>query len=110
MSNWLFLAAAILAEVIATSSLKATQGLTRLWPSLIVVIGYGAAFYFLSLTLRTIPIGVAYAVWSGLGVVLVTLVALVIYGQKLDMAAVLGIGLIVAGVIVLNLFSKTTTH
>ncbi len=110
MSNWLFLAAAILAEVIATSSLKATQGFTRLWPSLIVVIGYGAAFYFLSLTLRTIPIGVAYAVWSGLGVVLVTLVALVIYGQKLDMAAVLGIGLIVAGVIVLNLFSKTTTH
>lgn len=110
MKNWLFLLVAIVAEVVATSLLKAAEGFTRLWPSLAVVTGYAIAFYFLSLTLRSIPVGVAYAVWSGLGIVLVTLVAWLAYGQKLDAGAIAGIGLIVAGVVVLNLFSRATPH
>lgn len=110
MQNWIFLSAAIVAEVIATSSLKASEGFTRLWPSLIVLVGYAAAFYLLALTLRTIPVGVAYAVWSGAGVVLVTLVAWLIYGQKLDPPALIGIAFIVTGVMILNLFSEAGTH
>lgn len=110
MQNWIFLSAAIVAEVIATSSLKASEGFTRLWPSLIVVVGYAAAFYLLALTLRTIPVGVTYAVWSGAGVVLVTLVAWLIYGQKLDLPTLIGIAFIVTGVMILNLFSKAGTH
>jgi small multidrug resistance pump len=107
MKSWAYLLVAILAEVIATSSLKATDGFTRPWPSVVVVAGYCAAFYFLSLTLRTIPVGVAYAVWSGIGVALVTLAGFLLYGQRLDAAGLAGIALIVAGVIVLNLFSRT---
>lgn len=107
MRTWGFLLVAIVAEVVATSSLKASEAFTRLGPSLVVVLGYGAAFYFLSLTLRTLPVGVAYAIWSGLGVVLITLAAWLLYGQRLDLPGVLGIGLIAAGVAVLNLFSKT---
>ncbi len=110
MKNWLYLAVAILAEVIATSSLRASDGFTRLWPSLLVVTGYGVAFYFLSLTLRAIPVGIAYAVWSGVGIVLVSLIAWIGFGQKLDAPAVLGIGLIISGVVVLNLFSKSAAH
>lgn len=110
MKNWLFLLVAILAEVAATSLLKLSEGFTRLWPSLAVVAGYGLAFYFLSLTLRSIPVGVAYAVWSGLGIVLVTLVAWFAYGQRLDAAGIVGIALIVAGVLVLNLFSRSAAH
>ena len=110
MKNWLFLSVAILAEVVATSALKASEGFTRLWPSLLVVTGYGTAFFFLSLTLRTIPIGIAYAVWSGVGVVLIALVAWLFYGQRLDAPALAGMGLIVAGVIVINAFSRTTGH
>lgn len=108
MNNWIFLALAIVAEVIATSSLKAADGFTKLGPSLAVVAGYGLAFYFLSLTLRTIPVGVAYAIWSGFGTVLVSLIAWWTFGQKLDIAAVVGIGLIMSGVAVLNLFSSST--
>ena len=108
MKNWLFLGAAIMAEVAATSALKASEGFTRLWPSVVVVLGYGIAFYCLSLTLRTIPVGVAYAIWSGLGVVLVALLSWWLFGQKLDLAALLGMGLIVAGVLVMNLFSSST--
>lgn len=110
MKNWLFLSLAILAEVAATSSLKASEGFTRLWPSLVVVAGYGLAFYFLSLTLRTIPVGVAYAVWSGAGIALIVLIGWLAFGQKLDAAGILGIALIVAGVLVLNVFSKTPAH
>lgn len=110
MKNWLFLAVAILSEVMATSALKSSEGFTRLAPSLIVVAGYAAAFYFLSLTLKSIPIGVAYAVWSGLGVVLVTAIAWVFHGQKLDMWGFVGIGLIISGVSVLNLLSKASAH
>jgi small multidrug resistance pump len=108
--NWLYLAIAIISEVIATSALKASMGFTRIFPSVIVVIGYSAAFYFLSLTLRTIPVGIAYAVWSGAGVVLISLAGLIIYGQKLDLAAISGILLIVVGVIVINIFSKSVGH
>ena len=108
--NWLYLAIAIVSEVIATSALKAAEGFTRWVPSLVVVVGYASAFYFLSLTLRSIPLGVAYAIWSGVGVVLVSLVGWLLYRQSLDAAALIGIGLIVAGVLVLNLFSKVVVH
>jgi small multidrug resistance pump len=108
--NWLFLSIAIVAEVIATSALKAADGFTRLGPSLVVIAGYGIAFYFLSLALRGIPVGVAYAVWSGVGIVLISVIGWLAFGQRLDAAAVLGIGLIMAGVIVLNVFSRTSIH
>ena len=108
--NWLYLAIAILSEVVATSALKASAGFTRLYPSISVVGGYALAFYFLSLTLRVIPVGIAYAIWSGVGVVLVCLLGWLVYGQKLDIAAGVGIALIVAGVVVLNAFSTTSSH
>lgn len=107
--NWFYLAIAIIAEVIATSFLKSSEGFTRLFPSLIVAIGYSAAFFFLSLTLRTIPIGIAYGIWSGVGIVLVTGIAWVAFNQKLDVAGLLGILLIIAGVVVIKVFSKTVT-
>jgi small multidrug resistance pump len=110
MKQWAFLFLAIVSEVIATSALKSTQEFTRLLPSIIVVIGYVSAFYFLTLTLRTIPIGIAYAIWSGVGVALIALVGWLIYGQTLDMPAFVGIALIVCGVVVLNVFSKALPH
>lgn len=105
-----YLAIAIIAEVIATSALKASEGFTKVVPSLIVIVGYGAAFYFLTHVLKTIPVGVTYAIWSGLGILLVTLASIILYKQTLDFPAVLGMGLIVAGVIVINVFSKTVGH
>lgn len=108
MNNWVYLGLAIFSEVVATASLKSTEGFTRLVPSIVVLVGYSAAFYFLSLTLDTIPIGVAYAVWSGVGVATITLVSFVVYDQKIDAAGLLGIGLIVAGVVVLRLFSEAS--
>lgn len=108
MNNWVYLGLAIFSEVVATASLKSTEGFTRLVPSIVVLVGYSAAFYFLSLTLDTIPIGVAYAVWSGVGVATITLVSFVLYDQKIDAAGLVGIGLIVAGVVVLRLFSEVS--
>ena len=105
MGYW-YLTIAIIAEVLATSALKESQGFFRLVPSLVVVAGYGASFYFLSLVLQSIPIGVAYALWAGLGIVLITLVGAVVFGQKMDLAAILGIALIVSGVVVLRVFSS----
>jgi small multidrug resistance pump len=105
--KWLFLFIAILAEVIGTSALKYSEGFTRWLPSAIVVIGYGIAFYFLSLTLKSIPIGIAYAIWSGLGIVLITAIGFFVFKQTPDIPAIIGIGLIIIGVIVINLFSKT---
>ena len=105
MNAWLLLAMAIVAEVVGTSALKASAGFSRLVPSLVVVMGYAVAFYCLSLVLKTIPVGVAYAIWSGLGIVLITVVAWVVYDQAIDLAAALGMGLIIAGVVVLNVFS-----
>ena len=110
MQAYMALGLAIVAEVIATSALKASEGFTRPGPSAIVVLGYGLAFYCLSLTLRTVPVGVAYAVWSGLGIVLITVAGYVLYRQRIDVAALIGMALIVAGVAVIQLFSKTTTH
>ena len=108
MKNWVFLGIAIVAEVIATSALKASDSFTNLAASAVVIVGYAAAFYFLSLTLRVIPVGIAYAVWSGSGIVLVTGAAWVLYGQRLDGWGFVGIALIISGVLVLNLLSRTS--
>jgi small multidrug resistance pump len=107
---YLYLALAILAEVIATSALKASEEFTKLVPSAIVFVGYGVAFYLMTLVLRTIPIGITYAVWSGIGIVLITVVGAVFYNQVPDLPAVIGMGLIVAGVIIIHLFSKTVSN
>ena len=108
--TYLYLAIAIVAEVAATSALKASAEFTRLLPSLIVVVGYGVAFYFMTLVLRTIPIGITYAVWAGLGIVLVAIAGALLYKQMPDIPALIGMGLIVAGVVVIHVFSKTVSH
>lgn len=108
--NWIYLALAIVSEVIATSALKASLGFTKLAPSLVVLCGYCASFYLLSLTLRTIPLGIAYAIWSGVGLVLVTVIGWLVYEQKLDGAALTGIAFIFVGVILLSFFSKSSAH
>lgn len=110
MKHYLFLFIAIVAETVATSMLKSTEEFTRLWPSVGVIVGYVVAFYFLSLALRVLPVGVAYAIWSSVGIVLVSLVAFLVYKQRLDLPALLGMGLIIAGVLVINLFSKSVSH
>ncbi|GAA3907386.1 multidrug efflux SMR transporter [Halomonas cibimaris] len=107
---FIYLILAIVAEVVATSALKASAGFTRPVPSAVVVLGYGLAFYLLSLVLRTLPVGVAYAIWAGLGIVLVTLVGVVAFGERPDVPAVVGISLIVAGVVVLQVFSRISVH
>ncbi len=107
MKQWLILSLAIISEVVGTSFLKFTEGFTRFWPSVIVVACYASAFYLLSLTLETIPVGVAYAIWAGVGTTLIVLVGWIFIGQKLDTAAIVGISLIVTGVAVLNIFSKS---
>ncbi len=109
MTAYTWLAIAIVAEVIATSTMRATQGFTRIGPSLVTVAGYAVAFYCLSLALRTLPTGIAYAIWSGVGIVLVACIAWGWQGQRLDAPAMLGIALILAGVVVMNLFSKSIT-
>lgn len=101
---------AIAAEVVATTMLKSAENFTRLWPSLLVVLGYSIAFVCLSYTLKTIPVGIAYATWSGVGIVLVAAIAWAMYGQVLDLAGVIGMGLIIAGVLIVNLLSKTPVH
>lgn len=110
MKNWIFLCVAIVSEVIATLALKSSDSFSKLWPSVLVVIGYGFAFYFLSMTLRSIPVGIAYAIWSGLGVVLIAIVGWFLFNQKLDLPAVIGMLLIVCGVVVMNVFSKSVSH
>ncbi|WP_297614909.1 multidrug efflux SMR transporter [uncultured Roseicyclus sp.] len=105
---WLYLAIAIAGEIIGTTALKASDGFTRLGPSVLVVAGYGIAFFMLAQVLRTIPLGIAYAIWSGVGVAAVTVIGWAMYGQRLDLPALLGIGLIVAGVVVLNIWSGAT--
>lgn len=107
---WFMLFVAIVAEVIATSTLKSTEGFTRLWPSVVVVVAYETAFILLALCLKKIPVGIVYAVWSGLGMALITLVAWVLLDQPLDAPALVGLGLIVGGVVVINVFSKTAVE
>jgi small multidrug resistance pump len=109
-SVYAMLLVAIVLEVIGTTALQMSQQFTRLGPSIVLVVCYVAAFYFLSLTLRVIPVGIAYAIWSALGIVLISAVGLVFFRQKLDLAAVIGLGLIIAGVLVVNLFSKSVSH
>ena len=108
--HYIALLAAIIAETIGTSALQASQQFTRLWPSVLVVVSYAVAFYLLSIALRTMPVGVVYAIWSGLGIVLIALAGFLVFGQKLGLAAIIGLGLIIAGVVVLHVFSKTTPH
>jgi len=110
MKTHLILLLAILAEVIATSALKASENFTRPLPSLLVVVGYSTAFFLLSITLKTLPIGVAYAIWSGVGTALVAVVGWLYYRQSLDFPAILGLTLIIAGTLILNLFSKVSAH
>ena len=108
--HYIFLVIAVVCETIGTSALQASQQFTRLVPSLLVVVGYAGAFYFMSLTLRTMPVGIVYAIWSGLGIVLIAVIGWVIFGQKLDLPAVLGLALILAGIGVIPLFSDSSTH
>jgi len=110
MKYWMFLAAAIAAEVVATSALKSSEGFTRLLPSLVVVAGYATAFYLLSLTLKAIPVAVAYAVWSGMGIVLIAAIAWMLHGQRLDAWGLLEISMILGGVLVLNLLSRSSVQ
>ncbi|MBL8584403.1 MAG: multidrug efflux SMR transporter [Rhizobiaceae bacterium] len=108
--NYVYLIVAVAFEVVATTALKSTDGFTRLVPSVVAVAGYALAFYFLSLPLRTIPVGIVYALWCGFGILFITAIAWVYYRQVLDLPALLGIGLILAGVAVINLFSKSIPH
>ncbi len=110
MSHWVALAIAIIAEVTATTALKASNEFTRLLPSLIVVIGYGAAFYFMAISMRVLPIGIMYAIWSGMGIVLISVLGWLAYQQTLDTPAMIGLAFIIAGVIIINVFSKTVGH
>ncbi len=108
--GYVYLLFAIVAEVVGTTALQACDGFTKFVPSTVVVLGYGFAFYFLSLVLKSVPVGVAYAIWSGVGIVLITVVGAVIYKQMPDVPAMVGMGLIVCGVAVINMFSNTTSH
>lgn len=108
--SWIYLTVAIVAEIIATTALKASDGFTRFYPSLITVVGYALSFYCLAIALRVIPVGIAYAVWSGAGIVAISLIGYVVFKQALDTAGLIGIAMIVAGVLVLNVFSKAGGH
>lgn len=110
MNAYALLACAIALEVLATSLLKASDGMTRLWPTLGAMLGYGVCFWLLSIVMKTVPTGIAYAIWSGVGIVLISLIGLFVFKQKLDLPALLGIGLICAGVVVINVFSRSTAH
>ncbi|UUF16114.1 MULTISPECIES: DMT family transporter [Flavobacterium] len=110
MKNFLFLFIAIIFEIIATSALKKSEQFTQLLPSIITVVGYFAAFYFLSFAIRTIPVGFAYAIWSGVGIVLITIISAVFFKEIPDLPAIIGLSLIIIGVFVINVFSKTTAH
>ena len=108
--HYVYLIIAVAAETIGTSALQASQQFSRLGPSIVVVIAYGLAFYLLSLTLRTLPVGIMYAIWSGLGIVLIAFIGWVVFGQKLDLPAILGMSMILGGILVIHLFSSTATH
>ncbi|MFA6179888.1 MAG: SMR family transporter [Candidatus Methylopumilus sp.] len=110
MNHWIALSIAIAAEVIATTALKASNEFTRLAPSIIVVIGYGTAFYFMTISMRVLPVGIMYAIWSGVGIVSISLLGWLVYRQTLDTPAMIGMGMIIAGVVVINVFSKSVAH
>ncbi len=108
--KYLFLALAIIFEVVGSSFIKASDGFTKLFPTTIVAVAYLICFYFFSLALKTIPLGIAYAIWGGMGIVLTAIISVLVFKQKLDIPAIIGIVLIVAGVVVMNFFSKSTAH
>ena len=108
--TYLYLAIAIVAEVVATSALKASEEFSKPGPTILVVLGYGIAFYLLTLVLRTMPVGITYAIWSGLGIVLVSIAGWLMFGQRFDLPAIVGMAMIIAGVLVINLFSRTAGH
>ena len=108
--HYIFLVVAVAAETIGTTALQASQQFTRLVPSLIVLFAYGFSFYMLGLTLKVMPVGIVYAIWSGLGIVLIALIGYVVFGQRLDLPAVLGMGMILAGILVIHLFSSSSGH
>ena len=108
--HFIYLSIAIVAEVVATMALKASDSFTKFGPLAVTAVGYAIAFYFLALTLKAIPVGVAYAIWSGLGIVLISVMGFVVFRQSLDIPAIVGLGLIIAGVIVINAFSKAVAH
>ena len=110
MNHWLALAIAIFAEVIGTTALKASNEFTRLIPSILVVAGYGTAFYFMSISMRALPVGIMYAIWSGMGIVLISIFGWLVYKQTLDFPSLVGMGLIISGVVVINLFSTSVGH
>jgi small multidrug resistance pump len=103
--HWLLLGIAIVFETIGTTALKASEGMTRLWPALLVVLAYGVSFYLLAQVLRVIPVGIAYAIWSGAGICLIAAIGYAVFGQKLDMPALLGMAMIIAGIVVIKVFS-----
>jgi len=109
-AHYIFLCFAILAETIGTTALQASQQFSKFWPSVLVAIAYGTSFYLLSLALKVIPVGIAYAIWSGLGIVLIATIGFIVFGQRLDWPALLGLSMIIAGIVVIHLFSKTVGH
>lgn len=108
--HYLYLIAAVVMETIGTTALQASAQFSRFWPSVLVVVAYGVSFYLLALTLRYMPVGVVYAIWSGLGIVCIASIGFVVFGQKLDGPALLGLVMIIGGIIVIHLFSATTSH
>lgn len=109
-THYLFLFAAVVFETIGTSALQSSHQFTRLWPSLLVVVAYGLSFYLLSIPLKVMPVGIVYAIWSGLGIVLIAAIGFAIFGQRLDLPALLGLALIIAGILIIHLFSATAGH
>lgn len=108
--QYFYLVVAIAAETVGTTALQASAQFTRLWPSVLVVLAYGLSFFFMSLALKVMPVGIVYAIWSGLGIVLIAAIGYVLFGQRLDLPALLGLGLIIAGILVIHLFSDSATH
>ncbi len=107
---YLILLLAVIAETVGTTSLQASQQFSRFWPSVLVVVSYGIAFYLLGLTLKYMPVGIVYAIWSGLGIFLIAIIGFIVFGQRLDWPAVLGLTMILTGILVIHLFSKTAGH
>mgnify|MGYP000517516940 CR=1 FL=1 len=110
MKSYLILLLAIIFETLATSFLKQSEQFTKLVPSLLTIVGYAASFYCLSIVLKTIPVGIAYAIWSGVGIILIAVIGLVVFKQHLDLPAIIGLGMIIAGVVIINVFSKSVSH
>ena len=108
--HYIYLIVAVIAETIGTTALQASDQFTRLWPSVLVVIAYAFAFYFLGVALKYIPVGIAYALWSGLGIVLIALIGFLVFGQMLDFAALVGLAMIIGGIVVIQAFSSSATH